>query len=70
MAQLEAGSVVTGAELATLDEPALDAATRQASVFARVTPQQKLRIVRSLQRQGEVVAMAWNVKRLHVLRAA
>ena len=63
--------VIVGAELDTLDDATLDAATRHSGVFARVTPQHKLRIVRSLQRQGEVVAMTGDgVNDAIALRAA
>ena len=49
--------VVTGAELETLDDEALARALRTSSVFARVSPEHKLKIVQVLQRQGEIVAM-------------
>jgi Ca2+-transporting ATPase len=48
---------VTGAELVALPDPALDETVRRASVYARVDPEHKLRIVRALQRNGAVVAM-------------
>jgi cation-transporting ATPase I len=48
---------VTGLELADIDDEALDRRVRGVSVFARVTPPQKVRIVRALQRAGRVVAM-------------
>ncbi len=48
---------LTGAELDRLDDAGLDRAVRTTSVFARVSPEHKLRIVDALQRQGEVVAM-------------
>ncbi|MEE3716102.1 cation-translocating P-type ATPase [Tumidithrix elongata RA019] len=48
---------VTGQELESMTDPALDAIALQTSVYARVSPEHKLRIVRSLQRLGEVVAM-------------
>jgi Ca2+-transporting ATPase len=51
------GEVVTGAELARLDGEAFDAAVARASVFARTEPLQKLAIIESLRRQGEVVAV-------------
>jgi cation-transporting ATPase I len=49
--------VITGAEVAQLDEAALEDVARRKSVFARVTPAQKVRIVRALQRAGHVVGM-------------
>jgi Ca2+-transporting ATPase len=49
--------VSTGAALDALDDPQLDDAIARVAVYARVTPAQKLRIVQSLQRRGEVVAM-------------
>jgi Ca2+-transporting ATPase len=49
--------VLTGMELERLDDAAFDQAVREVSVFARVSPEHKLRIVRSLQAQGDVVAM-------------
>ena len=49
--------VVAGAEIARADDARLDALVREVSVFARVDPEHKLRIVQALQRQGEVVAM-------------
>jgi Ca2+-transporting ATPase len=48
---------ITGAQLAELSDFELDAAARDTNVFARVAPEQKLRLVRSLQRQGHIVAM-------------
>ena len=44
--------VVTGAELDEMDDAALDEAARNTSVFARVSPLHKLRIVRALQHAG------------------
>ncbi len=49
--------VVTGAELETMDDRQLGDAVARTSVFARVAPEHKLRIVAALQRQGHVVAM-------------
>jgi cation-transporting ATPase I len=51
-------SVVTGAELAAMSDADLDVRVSSVAVFARVTPSQKVRIVRALQRAGRVVAMA------------
>ena len=50
-------TVVSGDQLAAMSESALDAAMETATVFARVSPNDKLRIVDSLQRTGQVVAM-------------
>ncbi|HVI00511.1 MAG TPA: cation-transporting P-type ATPase [Enhygromyxa sp.] len=51
------GEVLTGAELELLDDAALDQRVEQIVVFARVTPAQKVRIVRALQRRGRTVGM-------------
>lgn len=47
----------TGRQLSGLDDLALRKAAAEADVFARVEPEQKLRLVRALQANGEVVAM-------------
>ncbi|MFC5302408.1 cation-translocating P-type ATPase [Azospira restricta] len=52
-----AGGALTGRELAVLDDAALARAAVACNVFARVEPEQKLRLVRALQQRGEVVAM-------------
>lgn len=49
--------VVTGAELAALSPEELRDLVARVRVYARVAPEQKLRIVMALQRRGEVVAM-------------
>ncbi|MGC2456953.1 MAG: calcium-translocating P-type ATPase, PMCA-type [Gallionellaceae bacterium] len=49
--------VMSGAELAQLDQEAFEAEVEQVRVYARVDPVQKIRIVRALQDKGEVVAM-------------
>ena len=51
------GRAVTGAELERMPDDALDRTVREVSVFARVNPEHKLRIVRALQRDGATVAM-------------
>ncbi|MFA6117926.1 MAG: cation-translocating P-type ATPase [Sphingomonas sp.] len=51
------GEVMTGAELASLDDAGLDARLDSVTVFARIQPEQKLRIVTALKRRGEIVAM-------------
>ena len=55
---VEAGApVLTGMELDALDDAAFADAAQRTSVFARVEPKHKLRIVRALQAAGNVVAM-------------
>ena len=49
--------VVTGVELEQMNDAELATAVKRVSVFARVAPEHKLRIVSALQAQGEVVAM-------------
>ncbi|WP_454731400.1 MULTISPECIES: cation-translocating P-type ATPase [Cupriavidus] len=51
------GEVLTGAALAQLDRAALQAAVAHVRVYARVDPEQKLRIVEALQNLGHFVAM-------------
>ncbi len=51
------GEAVTGAELAAMDDAELDRVVVSTDVFARVAPEHKLRLVRALQRRGEVAAM-------------
>ncbi len=51
------GRVVTGAELNDVDDAELAELVAEVSVYARVSPEHKLRIVGALQDQGEVVAM-------------
>ncbi|MCM2289048.1 MAG: HAD-IC family P-type ATPase [Sulfuritalea sp.] len=53
----KSAEVLTGRDLALLDDAALQDAASRVDVFARVEPEQKLRLVRALQAQGEVVAM-------------
>jgi magnesium-transporting ATPase (P-type) len=54
---LPAERALTGRELAALDDSALAVAAHEVDVFARVEPEQKLRLVRALQQRDEVVAM-------------
>lgn len=53
------GSVLafTGAELAQMDKVELAQVAQEGVVFARVAPEQKLRLVEALQSKGDVVAM-------------
>jgi Ca2+-transporting ATPase len=53
----DAHRVLTGPELAALDDSALVPVLRETNIFARVTPDQKLRIVSALKQAGEIVAM-------------
>jgi magnesium-transporting ATPase (P-type) len=50
-------AALTGAEIDALDDAALADAVRRVSVFARVAPVHKLRIVDALQADGNIVAM-------------
>ncbi len=52
----DAGAL-TGEQIAALDDVALAEAVRRVRVFARVLPEQKLRLVQALQSDGETVAM-------------
>ncbi|HZA49194.1 MAG TPA: cation-transporting P-type ATPase, partial [Myxococcaceae bacterium] len=54
---LDAARVVRGRELDGLGERELTDVARTASVFARIAPEHKLRVVRALQGSGEVVAV-------------
>lgn len=49
--------VITGSELDGLSDAALQEIVQSVSVFARTSPEHKLRIVRALQANGHVVAM-------------
>jgi P-type Ca2+ transporter type 2C len=51
------GRAVTGAELEKMPDETLDRAVREVSVYARVNPEHKLRIVKALQHEGATVAM-------------
>lgn len=52
-----AGGVLTGNGLATMTDAALDDRTKTVRVFARIMPEQKLRLVNAFKNGGEVVAM-------------
>jgi Ca2+-transporting ATPase len=51
------GEVILGRELEAMEEPALREAVARCNVYARVAPEQKLRIVKALQANGQIVAM-------------
>ena len=54
---LPSGQVLTGSELDALSDQALRARLRDVQVFARIVPQQKLRLVEAFKANGEIVAM-------------
>src|SRR5262249_49775010 len=54
---MRVGRAVTGAELERMSDGALDRTVAEVSVYARVNPEHKLRIVQALQRRGSIVAM-------------
>jgi Ca2+-transporting ATPase len=56
-AGLAAGAALTGADVERMSDAELALAVREASIFARVLPQQKLRLVAAFKAAGEVVAM-------------
>ena len=56
-AGIAGGSVMTGGELGQLDDAELRRRVGETDVFARIMPEQKLRIVEALKANGEVVAM-------------
>jgi P-type Ca2+ transporter type 2C len=51
------GQVVTGADLDAMSDAELRERVKATSIFARVVPEQKLRLVEALKANGEVVAM-------------
>lgn len=53
----EPGKVITGKELMQMTEEELKAKIEEINVFARVVPEQKLKIIQALKQNGEVVAM-------------
>jgi Ca2+-transporting ATPase len=54
---IDSASVLTGPEISAMDDPGLGEAVRTTSVFARITPEHKLRIVKLLKENGQVVAV-------------
>ena len=53
----QGNTVITGTELDEMTDEQLDEAVKKCVVFARVSPSDKLRIIKSLKRTGEVAAM-------------
>jgi len=54
---LASSDVATGPEIAAMTDGELGACVRRVSIFARIVPEQKLRLVRALATENEVVAM-------------
>jgi len=52
---LTSKGTLTGAELERMDDAQLDAAARDRTIFARISPQQKARLITSLRRTGRSV---------------
>ena len=70
-AGLEAGRTIDGRSLESLDDAGLRECIRTTNVFARIMPEQKLRLVQALKSSGEVVAMTGDgVNDAPALRAA
>jgi P-type Ca2+ transporter type 2C len=56
-AGLDAAHVLSGDDIETMTDESLAALVKSTSIFARIRPNQKLRIVQSLKANGEIVAM-------------
>lgn len=56
-AGIEDGEIMTGQQLAELDDAALQSRLKRTSVFARIMPEQKLRLVQAFVANGDVVVM-------------
>ena len=70
-AGLDAGRTIDGPALKSLEDAALRESVRSTNVFARIMPEQKLRLVQALKADGEVVAMTGDgVNDAPALRAA
>jgi len=68
---IDGSSVLTGEEINRLDDDALSARMADVGICARISPQQKLRIVNALKARGEIVAMTGDgVNDAPALRAA
>ena len=55
--RLEGDLAITGAELDAMSDRELDEQVEHISVYARVSPENKIRIVKAWQRKGQVVSM-------------
>lgn len=56
-AGIDGGHVLSGGDLDAMDDATLRQRVQDVSIFARIMPQQKLRIVEALKANGEIVAM-------------
>ena len=54
---IDGGKVVTGDEMEQMTDEELGKAAAETSVFSRVVPEHKMRIIKALQKNGETVAM-------------
>ncbi len=54
---MDEDKVILAQELRTMDDAQLDRALERVNVFAQISPEDKMRLVESLKRQGEIVAM-------------
>ncbi|MEN6424494.1 MAG: cation-translocating P-type ATPase [Phycisphaerales bacterium] len=54
---MEDDKVILAQELRAMDDAQLDRALERVNVFAQISPEDKMRLVESLKRQGEIVAM-------------
>ncbi len=54
---IEVDSILTGSDLEKMDDQELGLKIKSIHVFARIVPNQKLRIIKALQSNGEIVAM-------------
>lgn len=54
---LDGDLAITGAQLDAMDDAELDSSVEKISVYARVSPENKIRIVKAWQRKGQVVSM-------------
>ncbi len=54
---IDSSTVLTGPEISAMDDAKLSEAVKSTSVFARITPEHKLRIVKQLKENGQVVAV-------------